>query len=96
MGRCNRDCLNCKREKCKEEYTRADYFKEYRANNLDKITAYQKTYYEEHKTSNAYFIKYLDFKRMLYKARKQIGDNNLEYLLDEMEKLNRAKLCELK
>lgn len=96
--KCNRDCFNCVYEDCIEDKPkpRADYYKAYQKANAAKIKTYQKQWYEENKKSNAYFIKYLDLKRMLYKVRKDIGDRNFNYLMNEVNKLNREKVCDIK
>lgn len=101
MAKCEKksiaNCLSCPLEKCIEDsQTRADYFKEYQKANKEKIALYQKQYYEENKQSKAYVVRYHDLKKMLFKIRKEIGTNNFEYILSEIEKLNKEKISDVK
>lgn len=99
MAICNRDCLHCALEKCIEDEKpkpRGNYYKAYRAANEEKMKAYYKEWYAENKTTNAHYIKWVELKSTLYRLRKQLGTNNFELLIGEIEKLNKVKLCDLK
>lgn len=61
-------------------------------------TEYQKQYYQKHKeeikknyNAQTQYVKWTDLKKMLNHSRKEVGENNFLYLLEEAGRLQRYK-----
>ena len=90
MEKCNKDCLNCTLETCKED---RQISLDLGAKPNDRSEYYRK-YYQEHKiakkdyyTSKSYYLVKSQVTSTIKKLQKQIGRVNAEIILDELNQL---------